>query len=113
MIYMKRLYFLFLLISSVSYSQSDSLNLKKDSLSFEYRFKISNVINDFTSSQIQDKLTDLFKTKPIFYDEFSQYVFNSKEDIEKYALEKFLVSQNLFLEYYRKASLIIKKNGTQ
>lgn len=113
MIYMKRLYFLFLLISSVSYSQSDSLNLKKDSLSFEYRFKISNVINDFTSSQIQDKLTDLFKTKPIFYDEFSQYVFNSKEDIAKYTLEKFLVSQNLFLEYYRKASLIITKNGTQ
>lgn len=113
MIYMKRLYFLFLLITSTAYSQQDSIRLSSDSLLFEYRFKISKVVDDFSSLQIQDKLTDIFKTKPIFYDEFSQYVFNSKEDIEKYALEKFLVTQNLFLEYYRKASLIIKKDGTQ
>jgi hypothetical protein len=110
---MKQLYFIFLLISSSAYSQLDSINIKKDSLSFEYRFKISKVIDDFSSSQIQDKLTDLFKTKPIFYDEFSQYVFNSREDIERYVLEKFLATQNLFLEYYRKASLIIKKDGTK
>ena len=110
---MKGIYFLVLLISSVAYSQSDSLNLKKDSLIFEYRLKISNVIDDFSSSQIQDKLTDVFKTKPIFYDELSQYVFNSKENIERFSLEKLLVSQNLFLEYYRKASLIVKRNGTK
>jgi len=113
MIYMKQLYFLFILIGQLAYSQSDSLALKKDSTEFEYRFKISNVIDDFSSAQIQDKLADLFKTKPTFYDEFSQYVFNSKENIEKFTLEKVLVTQNLFLEYYRKASLITKKDGTK
>lgn len=106
---MKRLYFLFILISSTLYSQSDSVNVKSDSLIFEYRFKIVSITNDFESLQLQDKLTDLFKIKPVFYDEFSQYVFNSKVDLEKTALEKLLISQNLVLEYYRKAVLLIKK----
>lgn len=107
--YMKCYFLLTLIITNFAIAQhQDSTKIENDSLFFEYRFKIENVNNTFEIGRLENTLTSLFQTRPIFHNDISQYVFNSSVEVEEKQLNAILRNYELRLEYYRKASLILK-----
>jgi hypothetical protein len=100
---------LFLSLCVISFSQD---SLKKDSLLFEYRFKISSVLTQTDAQNISSELYEIFKSKPVYYKDISQYVFNSNVEISRLEFEAILRRREMELEYYRKTALI-PNNGTK
>jgi hypothetical protein len=104
---MKWIVFLFLISANLSYSQ-DSTQVEV----FEYRFKISKINNELDAALIEEDLHVLFRAKPIYYSEISEYVFTSEFSITRLEFEVILRRKEMGLVYYRKTS-IQSKNGNE
>ena len=83
------------------------LNLKaqsdtSDTSMYHYRISIKGITNKCGSNLIQEPLTELFKTVPIFQECIETFVFESKEDIEQVEIET-LLGQTV--TYFKKEKL--------
>ena len=80
------------------------LNLKaqSDTSMYHYRIGIKGITNKCGSSLVQEPLTELFKTVPIFQECIETFIFESKEDIEQVEIE-ILLGQTV--TYFKKEKL--------
>lgn len=105
--YMKWIVFLFLISANLLHSQ-DSTQVEV----FEYRFKIATINNELAADLIEEDLHILFRAKPIYYSEISEYVFTSEFSITRPEFEAILRRKEMGLVYYRKTSIKLK-NGNE
>ena len=100
-----------LLTSIMTYAAlpaQENKEIKNDSCVFEYRFKLATGFDKSAQSNLDGELTDLFKTKPVFYQEVAQYSFSSNIEISQFELEKLMKKYNMMIEFYQKVSLTQK-----
>ena len=99
---------LMFLYFGVRAQDSVSTNAAKDSLIFEYRFKINSMNDRHSVNCLEGELIEIFKTPLKFYQEISQYIFCSNLSVERFKLEEIIKRYEMTLEYYRQTSLIKK-----
>jgi hypothetical protein len=87
------------LMFSGLFSQTDSVKI------YQYRIELSNVTTLGSFDLIKNDLSDLFKSKLSFYDQISQIVFTSTEDVDKYELQKFIMISGYDVKYFKKEKI--------
>lgn len=71
-------------------------------VSYQYRFSIKDVTSNGSAKLVQDPLTDLFKTTPIYQEGLNTFIFESKEDVKKEELISLLPYSYNNITYFKK-----------
>ena len=87
------------LMFSSLFSQTDSVKI------YQYRIELSSINTLGSFDLIKNDLSDLFKSKLSFYDQISQIIFTSTEDVDKYELQKFIMISGYDVKYFKKEKL--------
>lgn len=65
---------------------------QSDTLQYQYRIQINEITSTGTVKFVEEPLYDLFKCKPIWYEGISTFIFESKEDVKKEDVSRYLPS---------------------
>jgi len=93
------------LLFSNLFSQSDSISVDSVKM-YQYRIKLSNITTNGSANLAPVELLDIFKSKLIFNETLSQFVFISNQDVEFIELKRFLDSTDYSLIYFRKEKVL-------
>ena len=93
-----KLTILFSLITVIGVSQNDVL-------SYQYRFSIKDITSIGSAKFIQEPLVDLFKTFPTYQECLNSFVFESKEDIQKEEVKKFLPNSYNEILFFKRSEI--------
>jgi len=92
-----------LFISLFSYSQTDSV--------YQYRIGIKDITTIGSAKLVQEPLTDLFLTTPIFQQDMGTFIFESKQDVNREEVFAILPQGFNNITYFKKSQIKVETSN--
>lgn len=69
-----------------------NLQAQSDTCSYQYRISIKEITTIGSAKLVQESLQDLFQTKPTYQELLRTFIFQSKMDVDTFAVRQALTS---------------------
>lgn len=83
-----------------------NLQAQSDTCSYQYRISIKEITTIGSAKLVQESLQDLFKTKPTYQELLRTFIFQSKMDVDTFAVRQALTSTGYTEVTYFKKEIV-------
>jgi len=95
-----------LIITVITLLITLNLEAQSDTCSYQYRIGIKEITTSGSAKLVQESLQDLFQTKPTYQELLRTFIFESKVDVDTFAVRQALTTTGYTEVTYFKKEII-------